>query len=176
MTTAARIRDLIEPVLTGLDVELFDVEYGGALLKVTVDRPGGIDMDTVAIATRAISRALDEADPIPGRYTLEVSSPGLERALRTPAHFAWAVGKKVAVKSRPTFEGDRRVTGTLRAADDEGIELALDEPAGETRRLRFDDIDKARTVFEWGEAPKPGAGRSNKRSDQTTRAKKAKAS
>ena len=72
---------------------------------------------------------LDEADPIAGKFTLEVSSPGLERLLRTPEHFAWAVGQKVAVKTVPSFEGDRRVTGTIIGAGDRAVVIAA--PDGE---------------------------------------------
>jgi len=89
-----------------------------------------------------VSDALDRADPVPGHYTLEVSSPGLERPLRTPIHFQRFVGSTVAVKTRPEVEGDRRVEGTLEAADDEGFVVA-------GRRLAYDDVEKARTVFVW---------------------------
>jgi ribosome maturation factor RimP len=155
MTIADRLRELIEPVVTGLDLDLFDLQYGGGVLRVTVDRADGVDLDTVAKATRAVSRALDDADPIGGHYTLEVSSPGLERTLRTPAHFAWAVGRQVSVKTVAGTEGDRRVRGTIRAADDDGVVIAGEAPDDE-RRLAYGDIEKARTVFEWGGEPKRG--------------------
>jgi ribosome maturation factor RimP len=156
MTIADRLRDLIEPVVTGLGLELFDLEYGGGVLRVTVDRDGGVDLDAVAQATRAVSRALDDADPIGGHYTLEVSSPGLERTLRTPAHFAWAVGKDVSVKTVAGFEGERRLRGTIRAAGDDEVVIAGEGPNDELR-LAYGDIEKARTVFEWGGRPKSGA-------------------
>lgn len=155
-TIAERVRTLITPLVTDLGLEVFDVEYGGGNLIVTVDAPGGVGIDLVARATRAVSSALDEADPISGHYTLEVSSPGLERALRTPGHFAWAVGRAVSVKTVSAYDGPRRLTGTVGAADDDGVDLTLDEPAGTTVRLAYGDIDKARTTFEWGPTPKPG--------------------
>jgi ribosome maturation factor RimP len=166
---AARIHDLIAPTVEALGLELFDVELAGAVLRVLVDRDGGVDLDTVGEATRAVSTVLDEHDPVPGRYTLEVSSPGVERPLRRPEHFRRAVGTAVTVKTNPDFEGDRRVDGTLVDADDEGIELEL--AGGDRRRLAYDDLERARTVFEWGPAPKPGGGQ--KRQKQTKTKKRA---
>jgi ribosome maturation factor RimP len=173
MTTADRLRDLIEPVVTGLGLELFDLEFGGGVLRVTVDRNEGLDMEAVARATRAVSHALDDADPIEGHYTLEVSSPGLERALRTPAHFAWAVGKQVSVKTVPSFEGERRLNGTIQTADEEGVVLAGDD-AGSEQRLTYGDIEKARTIFEWGGEPKPGAQNAKGRGAKSRGAKRTK--
>ena len=73
---------------------------------------------------------LDVHDPIPGQYTLEVSSPGLERPLRTPAHFLRAVGQQVAVRTHPGVEGERRVTGLLTSADDSGIVITTSTKDG----------------------------------------------
>lgn len=142
LSVTDRVHELVEPLLAAHDVEVVDVEQLGATLRVTVDRPGGIDLDAVSEATLVVSDALDRADPVPGRYTLEVSSPGLERPLRTPTHFQRFVGTTVAVKTRPDVEGERRVEGTLDAADDEGFVVA-------GRRLAYDDVEKARTVFVW---------------------------
>ena len=88
------------------------------VLLVTVDRDGGVDLEALTEANRAVSVVLDELDPIPGRYTLEVSSPGVERTLRTPAHFVKAVGEQVTVKTRPQVPGERRLRGVLAAADE----------------------------------------------------------
>jgi ribosome maturation factor RimP len=159
MGTVERLHDLVAPICEDLGLELVDLEYKGGRVRVAVDREGGVDIDAIAKATRQISRALDEHDPIAGRYTLEVSSPGLERPLRTPAHFARAVGTKVRIKTRPGIEGERRVDGVLSAADDEGVTVTLAAPATGERQIRYDDIERARTVFEWGPAPKPGSGK-----------------
>jgi ribosome maturation factor RimP len=155
-----RLHAIVDPICEELSLELVDLEYAGGVVRVTVDRPGGIDMDALASATRAISRSLDEHDPIAGRFHLEVSSPGLERPLRTPAHFQRAIGDTVRVKTRPGVEGDRRIDGQLVAADDDGCTIALAAPASGERRVRYDEIERARTVFEWGPAPKPGSGKS----------------
>ena len=118
--------------------------------------PGGIDLEDITHVTREVSRALDDADPIPGRYTLEVSSPGLERVLRTPAHFVSAIGTTVSVKTVPGSPGDRRLKGTLLSVDDDGITVAGATEDDDPRPIAFGDIERARTVFEWGPGPKPG--------------------
>src|SRR3954452_18887921 len=133
MSTPERVRALVEPLVADLHLELYDLEYAGGVVRVTVDQPGGVGMDAIASLTRALSRAFDEQDPIDGHFTLEVSSPGLERTLRTPAHFTGAVGTRISVKAIPHRAGPRRFTGTLEQAADTGITVLLDEPAGETR-------------------------------------------
>jgi ribosome maturation factor RimP len=155
-STVERVRAVVEPVVAAADLELYDVELAGPILRVLVDTEGGVDLAVLGEVTRAVSEALDADDPLPGRYTLEVSSPGLERRLRTPAHFAAALGKKVRVRTVAGTEGERRVEGTLSAADDDGVTVATDEG---DRRLAYDEVERAKTVFEWGPAPKPGAGR-----------------
>jgi ribosome maturation factor RimP len=159
LTTPDRVRILIEPIVADLGVDLYDLEFNGGSLRVTVDQPGGVGMDVVAEVTRTISRALDEHDPISGHFTLEVSSPGLERVLRTPAHFVGAAGTTITVKTVPGYERGRRLTGTLREADDHGFVIELPGDPGdalESTRLAYTDIERARTVFEWGPTPKPG--------------------
>lgn len=158
MEVTDKVRTLCEPVAEELGIEIYDVERAGGTLRVVVDRPGGISLDDVATATRRISRLLDEHDPVPGSFTLEVTSPGLERNLRTPQHFARAVGEMVSVRIRIVGEGAERVQGTLSSVDDAGVTLALADGSGD-RVIPFDHIDKARTVFEWGPAPKPGGRR-----------------
>ena len=159
MTTSERVRELVEPVVTGAGYSLYDVEHTGGAVRVLVDREGGVGLDELAELTRRVSRLLDEDDPIPGRYTLEVSSPGLERPLRTAAHFAGAVGSEVTVKTLPGVEGERRVRGTLVAADDDGFTVRPTEGDDAAERtLRYDEVERARTVFEWGPAPKPARG------------------
>jgi ribosome maturation factor RimP len=147
-----RVREIVEPLLARHSLEVYDIELAGSKLRVTIDRPAGssegLDLDTIAQATRLVSLALDEHDPIDSRYTLEVSSPGLERVLRTPAHFTRAVGSTVSLKTRPDVEGERRVQGVLAGADDDGVTVV-------GRHLRYDEIERARTVFEWGPPAKP---------------------
>lgn len=151
--------EALRPVVAAHDLELVDVESGPGLLRVTVDREGGVDLDGLAAANRAVSAALDDLDPMPGRYTLEVSSPGVERRLRTPAQFARAVGETVTVRLQPGCD-ERRVQGRLGAADDAGVVL---EGPGGPRRVGYGSIERARTVFEWGPSPKPSPSRGKRR-------------
>lgn len=175
MSTEQRVRDLVAPLFGDGPTELVDVEQHGRVVRITVDRDGGVSADDLGDLTRRISHVLDDADPVPGRYTLEVSSPGLERALRTPAHFARAVGDKVNVKTRPNVEGERRIVGELTAADDDGITIRPetirpgDGALGDARHLRYEEIERARTVFDWGPAPKPGKPGARKSSDKKAR-------
>jgi len=151
------VRDAVEPVVARLGLELVDVEVVGAgrgrTLRVTIDRDGGVDLDGITAATEAVSPIIDGIDTLTGAYTLEVSSPGVERPLRRPAEFRRFVGTTITLKTHEPVDGTRRLRGLLTAADDDGIELAAD---GVNRRLGYDDVAQARTVFEWGPAPKPG--------------------
>jgi ribosome maturation factor RimP len=170
MTVAERVRELVEPLLADRDLAVYDVEMAGPVLRVVVDAEGALDLDALSDASRAVSRALDDADLIAGRYTLEVTSPGLERTLRTPKHFARAVGERIKVKTVPSAapDAERRVTGELAAADDDGITVRTgSDDAGEPalRRLPYSDIERARTVFEWGPAERPGGRKSNEKRD-----------
>lgn len=160
MATSERIAALVEPILHDRGHELYDVELTGATVRVLVDRDGGVALDDLETLSREISGALDEADPMPDRFSLEVSSPGLERPLRQPRHFRSAVGTKVKIKTTPSTEGDRRVDGVLTDADDDGFTVLTDTGA---RRLAYDEVETARTVFEWGGAPKPGSTRKKDR-------------
>lgn len=157
------------PVLAALDLDLYDVEMTGSgkarTLRVTVDRAAGseaatsgaaIDLEAITAATNAISPVLDQlveqSDPaartLGGPYTLEVSSPGLERALRTPSHFRRAIGTTVSVKTRGSeTAGPQRRRGVVADADDDGFEIDID---GTRERLAYDDVVQTRTVFEWG--------------------------
>ena len=153
-TVAERVATAVAPVLDDLGLLLHDVEHSGTSIRVTVDKEGGLDVDALTAATRAVSRLLDDLDPIDGTYTLEVSSPGLERPLRTPAHFTRAVGSEVDVKTVAGLEGERRFRGHVSAADDDTVTISLTD--GSSRSLRFEEIERARTTFAWGPGPKPG--------------------
>ncbi len=148
MAIADRVRELVAPLAEAASVDLYDVEHHGGTVRVLVDNDGGIDLKAIARLSRSLGRALDEHDLIPGRYTLEVSSPGLERPLRTVDHFRRAAGSEVRLKTRPGFEGPRRLTGVLEAVADDGVDLRGDD--GQVCRIAFGQLASARTVFEWG--------------------------
>jgi ribosome maturation factor RimP len=153
----ARVRELVDPIASDLGLDVYDVEQRGGVLRIALDTPpgreGGITLDTLALASRLVSRELDHHDPVPGRYTLEVTSPGVERPLRTPEHFRREVGKVVAIRLSDVGHDERRLTGTLVAADDRTATLQVDGPDGPvTRAIPYPQIDRARTVFEWGPA------------------------
>lgn len=171
--TIARITTMVAPLVADLKLDLYDIEFRGGTLRITVDTPvgsdGGVDLDTIALVTRMVSRDLDHEDPIPGRYTLEVTSPGLERTLRVPAHFEREIGKTVAIRLRDTAGGDRRVQGVLVAADEQAATIRLDNSAASDAEstekiVPYHQIDRAKTVFVWGPAPKPGKAPSAKKS------------
>ncbi len=168
MSTVDRVHEIVLPLVEAFDLELYDLELEGGILQVLVHAPGGADIDVISRLARGISHALDEHDPIPGNYALEVSSPGLERRLRTPAHFAGAVGANVKIKTKPGTEGDRRLEGVVTAADATSVTLQV--PEGEARTVALDDIERARTTFEWGPTPKKNAKPkpSAKKNERTT--------
>jgi ribosome maturation factor RimP len=136
---------LIRPVIEGEGLELVDVtfgrESGRRILRVTVDRYGGVDLDTISQLSGKVSRRLDLEGFEPGPYALEVTTPGIERPLRRPQDFRRAVGERVRVK---TEEGV--LEGELRAAGEDEIRIAALE--GE-RRVGLDEVAAARTVVDW---------------------------
>ncbi|MGD9797696.1 MAG: ribosome maturation factor RimP [Acidimicrobiia bacterium] len=143
MIASERIAELVAPVLSEAGQSLYDVEVAGSTVRVLVEGAGLGDLERVS---PSVSAVLDEAIPDDERWYLEVSSPGLERPLRRPRHFLGAVGSLVKVKTKRSAEGDRRIEGVLEEADDEGVAVG-------GRRLRYDEIERARTVFEWGAVP-----------------------
>lgn len=125
-TLVARLAPLVE----GLGYELWELEYspgrGNGFLRLYIDAAAGITLDDCERVSRAVSEVLDAEDPIPGQYTLEVSSPGLERPLRTAEHFARFVGETVSVETVQAIEGRRRFKGVLAAAGAETVEVEVD--------------------------------------------------
>ena len=128
------LRDALEmrlaPLVEGLGYDLWELEYspgrGNGFLRVYIDAEAGITLDDCERVSRAVSEVLEAEDPIPGQYTLEVSSPGLERPLRTAEHFARFVGETVHVETVQAIEGRRRFKGALTAAGAETVEVEVD--------------------------------------------------
>ena len=144
-TLRERLIALIEPLIGRLGYELVDLEYGAgrgsALVRLYIDRAGGVGIEDCERVSREVSALLDVEDPVPTAYTLEVSSPGFDRVLRTRAHFVRFAGQRVFVELATPREGRRRYTGTLVAAGDAGIELDVD---GERVTVRYEELAKAR--------------------------------
>jgi ribosome maturation factor RimP len=133
----------------GLDLVDVEMRRGGkrGLLRVTVDREGGVDLDTIAGVSERLSRRLDVEGFDPGPYSLEVTSPGVERPLRRPPDFTGRVGERVRVRVEAAGGGET-LTGTLVAADHEAATIATE--AGE-RTVRYEEISAARLVVDWDE-------------------------
>jgi ribosome maturation factor RimP len=147
------LRSLLSP----LGLNLYDVELERGTLNVVVNKEGGVDLESLTKANRVISEWLDENDPIPGRFTLDVSSPGLERRLRSPEHFALALGEVVTLRERREGEATRRLEGTLLEASDTTVSIH-DEQLGRVV-VPLSSIERARTVFRWGGEAKPSPSR-----------------
>jgi len=141
---------LIRPVIEGSGLELVDVafrrESGRRILRVVVDREGGVDVDTIAELAEKVSRRLDVEGFAPGPYALEVSSPGIERPLKRPRDFERRMGDMVKVRTTAPVDGRTNITGELVSAGGDGIVVAVGD--GELR-IRYVDIASARTVVDW---------------------------
>jgi ribosome maturation factor RimP len=151
---------LVEPLLANLGYELVDLElstgHGSGMLRVYIDRPAGVGIEDCEHASREISALLDVHDPIPTAYRLEVSTPGLDRVLRTPAHFARFAGGRAEIELAAPRDGRRRFTGQLAQVGATGIELRVD---GMQVPLAYTDIFRARLVPEWPDTSGKGRKR-----------------
>lgn len=151
VTQVTDIRAVIEPYLAAERLELDDLEligHGkGRILRVTIDGED-LTIDRIADVSRGLSRLLDNETDLDSEYQLEVTSPGLERKLKRPAHYAKSVGREVVIK---TAAGT--VRGVLTAADDRGFTVESED--GETV-VGYADVTSAKTVFKWEKAAKPG--------------------
>jgi ribosome maturation factor RimP len=155
-----RLWHVLEPYLAAEGVELDDLDVRGGgrgrMVRVLVDHPDGLKVDRIAELSRGLSRLLDEQDPVNGSYTLEVSSPGLERKLRRPRHFEKAIGREVDIKASPEIDGTGRHRGMLVKVLDGEVVISIE---GTERVIPMASITQAKTVFRWEKAPKPGGKR-----------------
>ena len=142
------VRDAVSPTITELGYDIWDITYSkvGAdyHLEITIDSPNGINIEDCEKVHRAIDPILDEVDPIEGFYYLDVSSPGIERELRTDAHILHSIGQKVEAKLFAAKDGRRVVCGILKSFED-GV-LVITEQAGDVS-LTQNEISKLRTIF-----------------------------
>lgn len=149
-----KLQSLIEPLASGLGYELVDFEFvpgrGSGLLRVYIDREAGVGLEDCERVSHELSALLDVADPIPGAYRLEVSTPGLDRVLRTPQHFARFKGQRAEVELAVARDGRRRYTGRLVDVDDSGFMMEVD---GMQVAVKYAELARCRLAPEW---PQPG--------------------
>lgn len=151
---AAEVEALVQPLADDLDVELLEVEVKGhrnrRVVRLVADAVQGLDVDRIAALSRQMGDELDARDLVPGGYTLEVTSPGVDRPLRTARDFRRNVGREVRVvrtrdaAAAPDVKGE--VTGTVAAADDEAVTLTVD---GQQVAVGLDEIDHGKVVLPW---------------------------
>lgn len=143
-----KVKSTIEPVLEDRGFELVDLEYRrepvGMVLRLFVDRPGGVDLEACSEASAVVSGKLDETDIIKSSYTLEVSSPGVERRLTKAAHFHRFIGEKVAVRTAGAIDGRKRFSGKLMGADEEKFSVEFD---GRVMTFSYDEVTRVNLVF-----------------------------
>ena len=148
---AETVRDLITPVAEELGYLLWDVEYvkegADMILRITIDTEEGITIEDCERMTRAIDPLLDEADPVPDAYLLEVSSPGIERDLTRPEHFDYCTGAEVELRLFAPVDGSKTWRGVLKGLDEQGNIIL--EVAGADRTFESPAVSKAKTVFDF---------------------------
>ncbi len=139
------VRTLVDPVAIHAGMELVDVDYGrgpaGMVLKLVIDKPGGVTVDDCAYISHVVSDLLDVKEPIQGVYNLEVSSPGINRPLRKKKDFEHFAGQKVLIKTREQIDGRRRFRGILHGIEGDFILILLDKTS---LSIPFENIAKAR--------------------------------
>jgi ribosome maturation factor RimP len=165
-----RLDAVVEPIVRAHGAEVVDVEFKGGILRVFVEKAGAsaarlstedaaVDLELCANVARDLSPALDVADLIPHRYSLEVSSPGVERPLRTAHDYARFAGQKAKLKLAVPVDGQRALRGELGPVEEgEGGPFVTLAEGRKAYRIPLADITSAHLVFEFGPAPKPGKG------------------
>ena len=141
------LENLIAPVAESLGCELWGLDYiarpKSSLLRIYIDKENGIDVKDCERVSRQVSAVMDVEDPIAGEYTLEVSSPGMDRPLFKLEHFAAYAGQNIKLKLRTAFEGRRKFSGLLKGVEDDEVVLQVDQ---EEYLLPYELIDKANVV------------------------------
>jgi ribosome maturation factor RimP len=143
-----RVQRLLEPTVAALGYELLGVEYLSqgkhSRLRLYIDGPNGIGLEDCSKVSHQVSGVLDVEDPIKGQYSLEVSSPGLDRPLFTPAHFEKFIGQRVKLRSRLPVNGQRKFTGVISAVDQEDIYISMEND--EELKIACHEIDQANLI------------------------------
>jgi len=147
---AARIEELVAPIIEANNMELVEVSYvkesGRWFLRLFIDKPGGVDLDDCQLISREVEPVIDEHDPIPNSYTLEVSSPGLERPLKKLSDFERFRGRLVNLSTFGPVNGQRRFKGVLKGVEGEDVKL---DAGGQDVLISFEQVAKAKLVPEF---------------------------
>ncbi|TQV74834.1 ribosome maturation factor RimP [Aliikangiella marina] len=147
MAKVDQLSDMLRPAAEALGYEFLGVEYIGqgkhTILRIYIDHENGINVDDCASVSHQVSGILEVEDPISSQYTLEVSSPGMDRPLFTMAHFSDYVGQEVQIRCHVGVDGRRKFKGKLVSATDETLVVEVDN---ETFDIDFQDVDKANLV------------------------------
>ena len=150
--TIRRVWELAAPLAEGEGMEIVDIEFraegtrGGRVLRLYMDKEGGPSVDDLSRVSRRLSDLLDSEDAIAGAYTLEVSSPGINRPLKRPEHFARFVGKRIRVRTRDMIEGRRSFVGILGQVLGDSVILTQE---GKQYQIPFSMIDKSNYEHDW---------------------------
>ena len=149
-TVAERVWEIAEPLVTHEGLEIVDVEFRrenrGMVLRLYLDREGGVNLDDLSRVSRQLGDLLDVHDAVPGSYTLECSSPGINRRLRRPDHFRRYIGQRVRVRTVAPLEGRRMFVGTLDGVEEDVIRVT---DGAATHVIPFAEIAQANYEPEW---------------------------
>lgn len=150
--TAQTVREIVEPIITELGYRIWDIEYSKIgvekHLEITIDGDNGIEITDCEKVHRAIEGAIDEADPIEDFYYLDVSSPGLERVIRTPEHYKACIGETVELKLFTAIDGKKSIVGELKGYDGDSDEISITEKNGSEYTVSRKTVSKANVYFE----------------------------
>lgn len=150
--TITRVWQLAAPLAEGEGMEIVDIDFrhegsrSGRVLRLYLDKEGGPNMDDLSRVSRQLSELLDAQDTIDGAYTLEVSSPGINRPLKKPAHFARFVGKRIRVRTRDLIDGRRSFLGILGQVVEDSVILTQE---GKRYQIPFSVIEKSNYEHDW---------------------------
>ncbi|MDH5542649.1 MAG: ribosome maturation factor RimP [Nitrospinota bacterium] len=151
MDIVKSIAALLTPLLEREKLSLYDIEIVGgatkAIIRVYIDSPSGITHETCSKVSRHLSTLMEVEEVVPGEYLLEVSSPGLTRALKKPEHFSKSIGKLMKINFRNTYEGAKSIVAKL-ISEEDGIFTAEEIPGNRIYKFKYDDVAKARLEFE----------------------------
>ncbi|MDA8197289.1 MAG: ribosome maturation factor RimP [Actinomycetota bacterium] len=145
----------IQEIVASAGLKVLEIEATADTLAITLEDPSGnVDAEDLETVTPQISEVLDTLELLdrsyPKSYNLEISSPGLERVLKTQDHFRRFMGSKVTIRTREKVDGERRFLGWIALVGEDEVEIAMDSPVSTKRiSIALNNIERARSVFEW---------------------------